>query len=72
MNRILTHFRNFLIFIVLGLIIVFINVVADSSASTDLNALKVKAWKAWQNGDIDRAAEIAAQLIQSMRSSTKQ
>lgn len=65
MNRILKHFRNFLFFVVLTLIIVSINVLADISASIDLNALKAKAWKAWQNGDIDRAAEIAAELVKT-------
>jgi len=65
MNRILKHFKNFHIFVALALIVVFINVAADSSASTNLNALKAKAWKAWQNGDIDHAAEIAAELVET-------
>lgn len=65
MNKVFTHFKNSLIFVVLGLIIVFINVLAGSNALTDLNALKAEVWKAWQNGDIDRAAEIAAELIET-------
>jgi hypothetical protein len=68
MNRFLTHFRNFHMLAALALIIVFINVVADSRAPTDPSALKAGAWKAWQNGDIDRAAEIAAKLVETKSS----
>lgn len=65
MNRSLLHFKNILIFTVSVLVIVSISVVADLRASTNLNVLETKAWKAWENGDIDLAAEVAVKLVET-------
>lgn len=72
MNKVVTCFRSSLIFVVLGLIILFINVLADSNAPKDLDALKAEVWKTWQNGDIDRAAEIAGELVKTKDYATGQ
>lgn len=63
MNGIRIHFRYILLLSVMALLIGFGSARVGPSLQQDPEALKAKAWEAWEKGEIEEAGKLARELV---------